>query len=121
MTKSAVKVAHAGAIATWAVSVESYAKELVSNRTTFGTGRFAATELIEQALNGRVPTAYDQLQDGSRVINQQETIVAREKQQQLKDRFSEWVWKDDDRATRLARDYNDRFNNLRLRSFDGST
>jgi len=90
MTKSAVKVAHAGAIATWAVSVESYAKELVSNRTTFGTGRFAATELIEQALNGRVPTAYDQLQD-------------------------------DDRATRLARDYNDRFNNLRLRSFDGST
>ncbi len=120
MTKSAVKVAHAGAIATWTVGIESYAKDLVSNTTTFGSARFPATELIEQALNGRVPTAYDLMEDGSRVINQQETIVAREKQQQLKDSFSEWIWKDEDRARRLARDYNDRFNNLRLRTFDGS-
>jgi N12 class adenine-specific DNA methylase len=120
LTKSAVKVTHAGAIATWGVNVESYAKSVVSNSTTFGTARFPATELIEQALNGRVPTAYDQLEDGTRVINQQETIVAREKQQQLKDRFSEWIWADEDRAQRLARDYNDRFNNLRLRTFDGS-
>ena len=56
----------------------------------------------------------------SRVINQQETIAAREKQQQLKDRFREWVWEDGARAARLAREYNDRFNNLRLRNFDGS-
>ena len=47
-------------------------------------------------------------------------IAAREKQQQLKDRFREWIWEDGARAARLARDYNDRFNNLRLRSFDGS-
>ena len=120
LTKSAVKVTHAGAIAAWGVNVESYAKSVVSNSTTFGTARFPATELIEQALNGRVPTAYDQLEDGTRVINQQETIVAREKQQQLKDKFSEWIWADEDRAQRLARDYNDRFNNLRLRTFDGS-
>jgi N12 class adenine-specific DNA methylase len=120
MTKSAIKVSHAGAIATWAVNIESYAKAIVSNTTTFGSTRFPATELIEQALNGRVPTAYDQMENGTRIINQQETIVAREKQQQLKDRFSEWVWKDEDRAGRLARDYNDRFNNLRLRTFDGS-
>ena len=59
-------------------------------------------------------------EDGSRVINQQETLAAREKQQQLKDRFREWIWEDGARAARLARDYNDRFNNLRLRSFDGS-
>jgi N12 class adenine-specific DNA methylase len=120
MTPSAVKVAHAGAIATWTVSVESYARDLVSNTTTHGTARFAATELIDEALNGRVPTAYDQLDKDTRVINQMETIAAREKQQQLKDRFSEWIWKDEDRARRLARDYNDRFNNLRLRTFDGS-
>jgi N12 class adenine-specific DNA methylase len=120
MTKSAIKVSHAGAIATWTVNIESYAKDIVSNTTTHGTARFPATELIEQALNGRVPTAYDTLPDDTRVINQLETIAAREKQQQLKDKFSEWVWKDEDRARRLARDYNDRFNNLRLRTFDGS-
>jgi N12 class adenine-specific DNA methylase len=52
-----------------------------------------------------------------------ETIAAREKHQQLNNRFSEWVWKDEGRAKRLARDYNnynDRFHKLRLRTFDGS-
>ncbi len=116
----AVSVAHAGAIATWTVTLDTYGKSNVSNTTTHGTARFLASDLIEQALNGRVPTAYDELPDKSRVINQQETIAAREKQQQLRDRFSEWIWKDEHRAVRLARDYNDTFNNLRLRTFDGS-
>ena len=116
----AVSVAHAGAIASWTVTLETYAKSSVSNTTTHGTARFLASDLIEQALNGRVPTAYDEMPDKSRVINQRETIAAREKQQQLKDKFSEWVWKDEQRAARLARDYNDKFNNLRLRTFDGS-
>jgi N12 class adenine-specific DNA methylase len=48
-----------------------------------GTARFRASDLIEQALNGRTPTAYYMIEDGSRVVNQQETIAAREKQQQL--------------------------------------
>jgi N12 class adenine-specific DNA methylase len=116
----AVSVSHVGAIAAWTVAIESYAKSDVSNTTTHGTARFLASDLIEQALNGRVPTAYDEMPDKTRVINQQETIAAREKQQQLKDRFSEWIWQDEQRATRLARDYNDTFNNLRLRAFDGS-
>ncbi len=115
-----VRVAHAPAIATWTVEIDGGEKFSVANTTTHGTARFRASELVEQALNGRVPTAYDEREDGSRVINQQETVAAREKQQQLKDRFREWVWEDDARAARLARDYNDRFNNLRLRSFDGS-
>jgi N12 class adenine-specific DNA methylase len=115
-----VRVAHAAPIATWTVEIDSGEKFSVGNTTTHGTARFRAAELIEQALNGRVPTAYDEREDGSRVINQQETVAAREKQQQLKDRFRAWVWEDGARAARLARDYNDRFNNLRLRSFDGS-
>jgi N12 class adenine-specific DNA methylase len=76
--------------------------------------------LAEQALNGRTPTAYDEDADGNRTVNQPETIAAREKQQQLKDRFRDWVWEDPARATRLAQDYNLRFNNIRLREFDGS-
>ena len=115
-----VRVAHAQSIATWAVEIDAFERGSVGNTTTHGTARFRASELIDQALNGRVPTAYDKLDDGSLLINQQETIAAREKQQQLKDRFREWVWEDSTRSARLARDYNDRFNNLRLRSFDGS-
>jgi len=115
-----VRVAHAAPIATWTVEIDGGEKFSVGNTTTHGTARFRASELIEQALNGRVPTAYDQQPDGSRTINQQETVAAREKQQQLKDRFREWVWEDGARAARLARDYNDRFNNLRLRAFEGS-
>jgi N12 class adenine-specific DNA methylase len=115
-----IRVGHAAPIATWTVEIDGGEKYNVANTTTHGTARFRASELVEQALNGRVPTAYDEQEDGSRVINQQETVAAREKQQQLKDRFREWIWEDGPRATRLAREYNDRFNNLRLRSFDGS-
>ena len=115
-----MRVAHAEAIATWTLDIDYAAKYSVSNTTTHGTARFRATDLIEDALNGRTPTAYDEREDGSRVVNQPETIAAREKQQQIKDRFREWVWEDPERAARLARDYNDRFNNLRLRQFDGA-
>jgi N12 class adenine-specific DNA methylase len=115
-----VRVAHAEAIATWTIETDYAAKTGVANTTTYGTARFRAADLIEDSLNGRTPTAYDEREDGSRVVNQQETIAAREKQQQLKDRFREWVWEDPERSTRLARDYNDRFNNIRLRKFDGS-
>ena len=116
----AVRVGHAEAIATWIVEIDPGARANVSNTTAWGTSRFRASELIDQALNGRTPTAYDEHEDGSRTINQQETIAAREKQQQLKDRFREWIWQDGERADRLAHDYNERFNNLRLRNFDGS-
>jgi N12 class adenine-specific DNA methylase len=92
----------------------------VSNTTTHGTARFRASDLVEQSLNGRTPTAYDEDPEGNRTVNQPETIAAREKQQQLKDRFGEWVWEDPIRAKRLADDYNFRFNNIRLRDFDGS-
>jgi N12 class adenine-specific DNA methylase len=116
----AVRVSHSAAIAAWTVEIEAPEKWSVANTATYGSERFRASDLIEQALNGRTPTAYDEHEDGSRTVNQQETIAAREKQQQLKDRFRPWVWEDEDRAVRLAREYNDRFNNLRLRKFDGS-
>ena len=80
-----------------------------------------ASDLIEDALNGRTPTVYDQIDKDTRVINQQETIAAREKQQQLKDRFREWIWEDEDaRRSGWPATTTTRFNNLRLRTFDGS-
>ncbi|MGH9647083.1 MAG: DEAD/DEAH box helicase family protein, partial [Bryobacteraceae bacterium] len=118
--RPSVRIGHAPAIATWTVELDYSAKHVVNTTTTHGTARFRASELIEQSLNGRTPTAYDEHEDGSRTVNQPETIAAREKQQQLKDRFRDWVWEDRERAERLAKEYNLRFNNLRLQDFDGT-
>ena len=118
--RASVKIGYAETIATWTIELDYGAKFVVNNTTTHGTARFRASELIEQSLNGRTPTAYDEDADGNRTVNQPETIAAREKQQQLKDRFRDWVWEDRERAERLAEEYNFRFNNIRLRDFDGS-
>jgi N12 class adenine-specific DNA methylase len=117
--RSDVKIGYAGIIATWTVELDYRAEYVVNNTTTHGTARFRASELIEQSLNVRTPTAYDEHEDGSRTVNQPETIAAREKQQQLKDRFRDWVWEDRERSERLAKEYNLRFNNLRLRDLPG--
>ena len=89
-----MKVGYAESIATWTLELDYAAKYTVSNTTTHGTARFRASDLVEQSLNGRTPTAYDEDPEGNRTVNQPETIAAREKQQQLKDRFGEWVWED---------------------------
>jgi N12 class adenine-specific DNA methylase len=120
VTESAVTVSHSGLIATWALTLDIHAKTNVSNTTAWGTPRALASDLIDDALNGRTPTIYDQIDKDTRIVNQQETIAAREAQQKIKDRFSEWIWQDEERARRLARFYNDRFNNIRLRTYDGS-
>jgi N12 class adenine-specific DNA methylase len=85
--KSFVTVSHSGAIATWALTLDNSAKSAVSNTTTHGTPRALASELIEDALNGRTPTIYDQLDKDTRVVNQQETLAAREAQQKLERPF----------------------------------
>jgi N12 class adenine-specific DNA methylase len=118
--RSNVAVGHAGEIATWSVLLDVLSAHAVSNTTTHGTRRMKASDLIEDALNMRVPTIYDTLPDDTRVINQTETIAAREAQQKLKDRFAQWIWEDPMRTERLARLYNDTFNNIRLRTYDGS-
>ena len=117
---SSIKVGHSGAIASWQITAEWEAKSSVSNTTTYGTPRVTAIDLVDDALNGRTPTVYDKLDDDTRVVNQQETLAAREAQQKLKEKFSEWVWQDDERSDRLSRHYNDTFNNIRLRTYDGS-
>jgi N12 class adenine-specific DNA methylase len=118
---SDVAVGHASPIAAWSVRLDSIAANSVSNTTTHATRRMSAVDLIEDALNMRTPTIYDyDPSDDSRTVNQTETIAAREMQQKLKDRFSKWIWEDPARTERLARLYNDTFNNIRLRTYDGS-
>lgn len=115
-----VAVGHAGEIATWSVKLDRYAEQYVTNTTTFGTKRVVASELIEAALNMRTPTIYDYHSDGTSTMNQLATIAAREAQQKIKDRFAKWIWEDPARTERLARLYNDTFNTIRLRTYDGS-
>src|SRR5690606_27908176 len=71
-------------------------------------------------LNQKLPEVYKEDADGKRIKLQKETLDAQEKQERIKERFVEWLWSDDDRAQRLARFYNDNFNNIRVRQFDGS-
>ena len=119
-----ITVSYAESIASWTVELGYGPKYAAANTTTYGTARFTASTLIEQALNNRTPTAYDEVTapNGDRrlVVNQNETLAGRERQQELKEHFQKWIWQDPARAKRLARDYNERFNCLRLRTYDGS-
>ena len=120
---SAVRVDYLPELGTWSVTAKDSIKANVANTTTYGTARFTAINLIEEALNGKVPTAYDTLNtvDGEkRVVNERATLEAREAQQKMKDKFGEWIWADDGRAARLADIYNEKFNSIRLRTYDGS-
>ena len=88
----------------------------------FGTERASAYRILEDTLNLRDVRIYDTIRDGDterRVLNQRETTLAQQKQQALKDAFKDWVWRDPQRRQELVRSYNDRFNAIRPREYDG--
>jgi len=115
-----VSVSHAPQLGLWAVQGGYDVRMSVANTTEWGTDRRSALELLEDALNLRTPTVYDHDPETDRdVINAPATEAARDKQEKIKERFKQWVWQDDERRERLARKYNDEFNNVRLRSFNG--
>ena len=91
---------------------------------TYGTSRVSAYKLIEDTLNLRDTNVYDQIidEEGRRrsVLNQKETMLARSKQEIIKEEFKNWIFDDIDRRTRLVGEYNKRFNSIRLREYDGS-
>ena len=115
-----IDVQYAPLIGTWVVRGQSRVRMSVANTAEWGTERRGALELLEDALNLRTPTVYDHDPKKDRpVINGPATESARDKQQKIKERFQEWVWRDDERRERLLRLYNDRFNCVRLRTFNG--
>jgi N12 class adenine-specific DNA methylase len=115
-----ISVSHAPQLGLWTVTGGYSVRMSVPNTTEWGTDRRSALELLEDALNLRTPTVYDHDPSTDRdVINAPATEAARDKQEKIKERFKEWVWQDDERRERLARKYNDEFNNVRLRSFSG--
>jgi N12 class adenine-specific DNA methylase/predicted O-methyltransferase YrrM len=116
-----VQVQHLPHMGSWTLVADYQAKGSVSNTTEWGTARYSAINLIDDALNLRTPTVYDPHPDDRdrRVVNPAATEAAREKQQQIKERFSQWIWQDDERRERLVKKYNEEFNNIRIRTFNG--
>jgi N12 class adenine-specific DNA methylase len=120
---SSVPIAHLKKDAVWSLDADYAAKASVGATSEYGTARANGAWLLELALNMKSPTIYDTIQAGDReerVVNQEATMAAREKQKLIKERFRSWVFTDPDRTERLVRIYNDNFNNLRPRLFDGS-
>ena len=104
----------------WSVRQGKYGRSSVKSTVEFGTSRIDAVTLVSSCLNQKLVEVYDTHQDGSRTKNQTETMNAREKQELLQNCFQKWLWSDLDRSIRLAKAYNDKFNNTRLREYDGS-
>jgi N12 class adenine-specific DNA methylase len=116
-----ITVQHAPQVGTWFVRGDYGARATIANTTEWGTTRYSALELIQDALNLKTPTVYDtDPKTEARVINAQQTEAARDKLEKIKERFKAWIWEDDERRERLCRKYNDEFNNVRLRVFNGS-
>lgn len=91
---------------------------------TYGTNRVNAYKIIEDTLNLRDTRVFDYVEDaeGKRkpILNRKETAIAQGKQDLIKQAFQEWIWKDPKRRQRLTEDYNERFNAIRPREYDGS-
>lgn len=123
-----VPVTRAEAGNEWEIEADIYVRASVKATSEWGTPQADAYKLIELALNGKVPVVYRQVVDPDadpdakpkREKDPEATALAVQKQQELRARFSEWVWESPDRAERLAKLYNERFNSLVPRKFDGS-
>ncbi len=116
-----ITVSHAAAVGTWFVKADFAARGTVANTTEWGTTRYSAIELIQDALNLKTPTVYDtDAKTDAPVVNVQQTEGARDKMEKVKERFRAWIWEADARRERLCRKYNDDFNSVRLRVFNGS-
>ncbi|MCK9549522.1 lactate dehydrogenase [Aquamicrobium sp.] len=113
---------HTVDIASWTVDKAPFAGH-VSSTSTWGTARRGAAELLEDALNSHIPKIYDTWRDADgterRELNTTDTEAAKEKLAKIKSTFETWVWQDSERADRLVRIYNDAYNNLVPRTFNG--
>ena len=107
----------------WNVTNKSFDGSNIKAVTTYGTKRINAYHIFEQTLNQKDARIYDTKIDANgnevRVLNKKETAIAQDRQELIKAKFAEWVWKDIDRRERLCGIYNETFNAIRPREYDG--
>ena len=115
-------IRHTVEIASWSIDLAPFHGQAAAT-SEWGTARRHAGELLDDALNAVIPQIYDHWKDADgtehRQLNAEDTEAAKEKLAKIKQAFERWVWNDVERTDRLARIYNDRFNNLVPRTFDG--
>ena len=107
----------------WYIRNKRYDYSNVKANKTYGTNRLNAYEIIERTLNLKDIKIFDTVKiDGkeTREFNPKETAIVQAKQEQIKQEFENWIWKDQERRNRLVRIYNDKFNSIRPREYDGS-
>lgn len=108
----------------WNIEGKSYDRSGVKAHKTYGTGRINAYKIIEETLNLKDVRIIDYVEEGdgkkTAVLNKKETAIALSKQELIKQGFQDWIWKDQQRRERLCKIYNEKFNSLRPREYDGS-
>lgn len=119
-----INVSYAPMTAEWSISGKNLIyKTDISTYSTWGTQRASAYKILEDTLNLKDIRIFDTIEeDGKekRVLNKRETMLAQQKQQKIKDAFTNWVWESPERRNRLTETYNNLFNSIRPREYDGS-
>ena len=119
-----IKVKFSNLTSEWNIEGKSKDRGNDLAEMTYGTSRVSAYKLIEDALNLKETKVFDQIvnSDGSKtsVLNKKETLLAGQKQELLKEEFKNWIFSDQERRNRLVKLYNERFNSIRNREYDGS-
>ena len=108
----------------WNIEGKSYDKGNVRAYNTYGTSRINAYKIIEETLNLKDVRIFDYIEDDEgkkkAVLNKKETAIAQSKQEMIKQEFQDWIWSDPERRERLCKSYNEKFNSVRPREYDGS-
>lgn len=122
--KSSIIVHYSRYTGEWSIDGKSYDRSNVKAYNTYGSARINAYRIIEETLNLKDVRIFDYVEDidGNRkaVLNKKETAIAQSKQELIKQGFQDWVWSDLERRERLCKLYNERFNSIRPREYDGS-
>ena len=121
--RSRIKILRSEATGQWAITEKNFDRANVKANTTYGTRRMSAYHILEQTLNQKDVRVFDYIEDenGNKkaVLNKKETAIAQDRQELIKQKFSEWIWKDINRRERLCAIYNEIFNSIRPREYDG--
>ena len=108
----------------WNIENKSYDRGNVKAYSTYGTSRINAYKIMEETLNLKDVRIFDYIEDDEgkkkAVLNKKETAIAQSKQELIKQGFQDWIWKDPQRRERLTKMYNEKFNSIRPREYDGS-
>lgn len=118
-----IKIRRCNATSQWGISEKNADRNNIKSVATYGTKRMNAYHILEQTLNQRDVRVFDYIEDknGDKrpVLNKKETAVAQDRQELIKQKFSEWIWEDISRREHLCHIYNETFNAIRPREYDG--